>query len=107
MSFNKGKYRVLHLERNNFTHQYRLRSELLKKNSAEKDLDVLVDNRLAMSQQCVLVARKANGGLKCIKKSMASRLRKVILLYFTLMRPHLEYLIQTWSPQIKKNTGTF
>ena len=41
----------------------------------EKDLAILVDKRLAMRQQCALIARKANGILGCIKKSVAIRLR--------------------------------
>ena len=53
--------------------------ELPERSTAEKDLDVLVGNGLAMSQQCALVAKKANGILGCIKKSVASRARKVIL----------------------------
>ena len=57
-------------------HQYLLGADLLEKNSEEKDLGVLVDNRLAMSQQCALVAKKASGILGCIKKSAASRLRR-------------------------------
>jgi len=63
----------LHLVRNNHVHLYRLEDNLLEKSSAEKDPSVLVDNRLAMNQQCALVAKKDKGILGCIKKNMASR----------------------------------
>jgi len=72
-------------------HQYRLGDDLLERSSVEKDLGVLADNRLAMSQQCALVAKKDGGILGCIKKSMVGRLREVILPHCsTLERPDLE-----------------
>jgi len=65
MRFSRGKCRVLQLRRNN----HMFGADPLERSSVEKDLVVLVDNRLPMSQQCAFVAKKISGGLEYIKMS--------------------------------------
>ena len=111
--FNKSKYNILHLSHRNSHYLSKLGDERIERSPAEKDLGLLVDGKLDMNQQCVLTAQNVyhicikytiythiysyiKYTICCIKRSMASRIRELILpLYSALVRPHLEYYLQT------------
>ena len=103
MRFNTAKCKVLHLGRRNPRHLYRQEGAVLESSPTEKDLGVLMDEKFNMSQQCALAARKANG-IVCSIRGSGCRAREVVVpLYSVLVRPHLEYCVQVWIPQYKKD----
>ncbi|GAB0186853.1 hypothetical protein GRJ2_001150600 [Grus japonensis] len=100
VKFNEAKCKVLHPDWGN----YRLSNEWIESCPEEKDLGILVDEKLDMSWQCALAAQKDNCTLGCIKRSVANRSREVILPpYSAPVRPRLEYCIQLWGPRYKKD----
>ena len=102
MKFNKSKCQILRLKWGNLGYTYKLGFERLESSLTERDLGVWVGGNLSMSQQCALAAKRAKCVLGCIKHSIASCLREVIVsLCSALLQPDLEYCVQFWVPQHK------
>ncbi|KAK4831874.1 hypothetical protein QYF61_019886 [Mycteria americana] len=92
MEFNKKNCKILRLRRKNALHRYLLGASQLESSLTEKDVEVLVDTKLHMSQQ----------NCPCSKEGKWSR-AVILALYPALVRPHLEYCVQFWAPQYKRD----
>ena len=104
MVFNVKKCKVLHIGHNNAFHSYRMNGEELQSVPEETDLGIIVSNDLKPSKQCVSAVKEANMTLGMIKRHIVSRDNKTIIrLYKSLVRPKLEYCIQSWNPSLIKD----
>jgi len=67
MTFNKSKGWILHVGRGDTGCTYRLGNETLESSPAERELGIMANSKLNMSQQCAQTTRKGNHILGCIK----------------------------------------
>ena len=104
MKFNIEKCKVLHIGNDNAKARYEMNNVQLSSTEKEKDLGVTVSKDLKPSQHCTETIKKANKLVGFIGRTFEFKSEKVILaLYNSLVRPHLEYCVQFWSPYYKKD----
>ncbi|XP_022808744.1 uncharacterized protein LOC111345728 [Stylophora pistillata] len=102
MEFSTSKCKVLQMskKRNPTEHTYYLSGNTLEPASQAKDLGVTVHTDLSWKTHIELVCTKANKLLGLVKRFCRdiydTETRK--LLYGSMVRPHLEYASNVWSP---------
>ena len=99
LPFNTTKCKSLHLGRSNTNHTYSINNNPLEQISQEKDLGIIIDNKLKFHEHVSYAANKANSILAIIRKTFAALDSSAFkALYTTLVRPHLEYGNTIWGP---------
>lgn len=101
MKLSKSKYWILHLGMGSPGSSYGCRDEMLEGSPAERDLRVLVDSKLNS------VPRQPGRPTIYWGASSATLLagqgKWFVLLCTALVQPHLEYWVQLWVSQSKKD----
>ena len=79
-------------------------SDVIHKTTEQKILGVIIDDKLNYRKQCNDAAKKANKVLGFISRTFDHKSIDIIVpLYKSLVRPHLEYAVQLWSPSYRKD----
>ena len=94
MDLNTDKCAVMHLGRTNPSSQHVLNDKHLKELEKERDLGIIVDRNLIISEHCNKVVNTANVTLVIIKRTLNCKSKSVITTLFkALVRPQLEYCV--------------
>ena len=91
----------MHFDNNKAKENYLINTTVLKVVEEEKDLGVIVQNNLKVSEQCSKSVKTANRVLGMISRTFQKKSKEIIIpLYKSLVRPHLEYCVQAWRPHL-------
>ena len=84
--------------------EYKMGDAVLGRTTQEKDLGVTFSADMKVSEQFGIAASKGNQSLRLIRRTITYKVKQLIVpLYKAIVRPHLEYCIQAWTPYRKKD----
>lgn len=102
LKFNKSKCKHIHIGQETGM-KYNMAEENITTSDCEKDLGVLIDNKLNFQDHINTQVKKANQKLGIINRTFSHLDKDMFLtLYKSLVRPHLEYCSTVWSVINKK-----
>ena len=103
MEFNVDKCKIMHLGYRNPGTTYSMNNTELSVTEEERDLGVLIDNKLDFGKHIKNIVGKANRVLGMIRVSFVClNIPMFLNMYTSLVRPLLEYCVQVWSPYKSK-----
>jgi hypothetical protein len=104
MSFNVEKCSVMHVGKNNQHFQYSMNNVIMESVEQQRDLGVIITNDLKHEKQVKKSVKNASRMLGFIARTFEYKSKNIMIpLYKALVRPHLEYAVQLWSPNLRKD----
>ena len=104
MLFNADKCMCVHYGHNNRHYDYFMDEDPIQTSHEEKDLGMIITDKLEVTEQCAKASKKANAMLGMINRTTKYKTKKVELqLYKSRVRPYLDYCIQSWRPFKQKD----
>ena len=108
MHFNADKCKVLHIGKRNPMLNYCLNDEVMSSVENEKDLGVMFNSKFNFTDHIKSCVAKAKSRTAWLFRNFVSREQDTIIhLYKSMIRPHLEYCPQVWSPLSKHGNWSF
>ena len=99
MLFNAEKCKCMPYGHNNIHYDYFMGKDPIQTSHEEKDLGVIITDKLEVNEQCAKASKKANAMQGVINRAVKYNTKDVVLqLYKSLVRPYLDYYIQAWRP---------
>ena len=104
MNFNIDKCAVMHIGHNNIQHNYTMANQQLTATEEQRDLGITITRDLKWQKQTEKSCMTANRILGFIARNFHYKSTELMLpLYKSLVRPHLEYAVQFWSPHLRRD----
>ena len=104
MSFNIGKCSVMLIGHNNMQSKYNMSNQQLPRTDQHRDLGIIITKDLKWQKQTEKSCETVNRVLGFIARNFRYKNKELILqLYKSLDRPHLEYAVQFWSPELRRD----
>ena len=102
LPFNEDKCKCMHIGEEKNKHSYHMKDYALQNVKEEKDLEILIDDKLKFHTHTSSVIKNANSILGLIKRSFSVLDENTLpRLYASMVRLHLEYGNVIWGPHNK------
>jgi hypothetical protein len=104
MNFNVSKCTVMHIGCRNIESNYKIGETDLVNVTEQRDLGVIITNDLKWGRQCDEAFRRANRTIGFVNRNFHCRTKEIIMpIYKAMIRPHIEFAVQLWSPHLRKD----